>query len=504
MDTCTFPVKLAYGLPDQQTPQILVIDSHRELIYRLTGDHRTIWNAIDGKRSIAHIIQKTGLPLVQVKTALFDLETKGLVQRQIRAEVLLVAAPPAQGLVDNQHPGWPLGILYLAAALEKAGLLVAVLDPTSFEDAVVGLRTSQYQILGISSVTSTFPNAASLAQFSYSQRPAIPIVLGGMHVSARPEQSIEETRVPVTVVTGEAELVAPTIFRNLLEKGIGQSQIVSGQPVDELDSIPWPARHLIDPDNYQGCSILSSRGCIGNCYFCACRGFRTYRSRKVAAVLEEVRYLKEEMGMLDLIFEDDMFPFPPDRVRKICRGIQAIGGIQFGIQARGDMDLSLLPLLAEAGCQIIHFGVETGSPDIFARIGKGRVTLQQYLIAIKTALDCGIKVATSFIIGHPGETLATIEDTRRLALDLVEHGVTVAISTMTPLPRTPLGDSPEKFGLIPRYQRGKENWTERDVDCKGLPDFDLPELSTEQIAEEAHKLVLECADVRKGGDEDGD
>jgi radical SAM superfamily enzyme YgiQ (UPF0313 family) len=362
----------------------------------------------------------------------------------------------------NDYP--PLGLAYLAAVLELAGHQVAIfdfsLDPNaSSADEVRRVRAFDPQLVGITAMTSVYKSALETAILLKAEL-GRPIVIGGPHATMYPERVLAESPVIDYVVRGEGEETIQALAR-ALEGGSRELGAISGltyrlrgeiisnpdRPlISNLDALPFPARHLFDleryglrtPDGQPMVTILSSRGCPYNCSYCF-KGIvgRTYRQRSPDNIIAEIRQIIDRYGIHNFYFIDDLFTIDTRRLNAIAdRIINAALDIRWQCLGRVDrVNAEILKKMYAAGCRQIHFGIESGNQQILERINKG-IKLDQVRQAVRWAQEAGIHVKGYFMLGLPGDTEGTMQQTVDLAVELnLDEAM---FSLTTPFPGTRL------------------------------------------------------------------
>ena len=370
---------------------------------------------------------------------------------------------------------FPLGLGYLGAVLKRAGHTVLFLDPETqglSTDAVKkALREFSPQLAGVSCATPSFPSARKLAGLVREAVPGCPTIVGGVHASAFPRQVLEEAPEFDMACSGEGEYLmldlvnalssSPTYHLPLttLNSIAGLTWRNNGTIVQnptrpwitDMDSIPFPAREMANPDLYRphahnrrgkrATTIISSRGCPFSCVFCASHVAlgRQFRAHSPKYVVDEIEFLNKEMGVDQLIFNDDTFTLDAARVRGICDEILRRGlKVSWFCFARANtVTPELLALMKKAGCFSVGFGVETGDAEILKAIKKNE-TLDDLRNGVGWANDSGIKTQCFFVFGNPGETAETIEKTIKFAIEL--KPTLAFFNMMVPYPGTEMFD----------------------------------------------------------------
>lgn len=389
-------------------------------------------------------------------------------------DVLLFSAPrppwiSPRAFEVSENSGPPLGLLYLAGALEKAGHRVKVVDcyrgGLTPRAAAEQCAVSRPSLVGVSSLTSNIDLALATCRHVKAACPGTITVIGGPHVTSLPAEVLLEPAVDI-IVRGEGEQTLVEIlelrFRDGLEPerlscipGIGfrrGKDVVLTPERDPLnvDQVELPARHLIDLSRYlQVGAVLASRGCPHKCFFCASVGFRNhaFRYRDPRAVVNEMEDMHDRLGIEEFEFVDDALTADTLRVRELCR-LLAPHRFRWGCQAAlKDIVTTpdLIEEMAKAGCKGIFFGVESGNASVLRKV-KG-LDPEIVIQSVRQAQDHGMRVVTSFMIGHPWDTRETIEDTVELMLKFREMGCHTPLSVMVPFPGSPLANDPERFGI---------------------------------------------------------
>lgn len=363
----------------------------------------------------------------------------------------------------------PLSLGYLAAVLRKEGYSVKIIDGLfestlhsySWQDLRENVEKISPTIVGITSMTPTINLAAKTAQIVKEVNPKIITVLGGSHVTALPKKTMLEFTSFDYGIYGEGELSLPKLVESVLARqkpsrikgliyrtgnGVKYSQC---EYIKNLDELPLPARDLFPPlteyrssiANYRrkpATNMITSRGCPFNCAFCSKPIFgRKFRAHSSSRVLFEIEHLIDKYGIKDIQFFDDTFTLDRNRLVEICQGIIDRGlDITWNCMTRVDcVDRETISLMKRAGCYMIAYGIESGSPRILERMGKN-ITKEQVRRAVKAAKENDVEVRGFFMLGFPGETIndirKTIEFAKELNVDMAQFMLT------TPYPGTPL------------------------------------------------------------------
>jgi anaerobic magnesium-protoporphyrin IX monomethyl ester cyclase len=364
----------------------------------------------------------------------------------------------------NDYPA--LGLGYLAAVLERDGHQVRIFDFALYpnaplEEDVQQVCTFDPEMIGITAMSSVYHSAVQTATLlkAYLGRP---IVIGGPHATVYPERVLAESPVIDCVVRGEGEETIGQLARALDGTGgnlaaidgltyRNRSEIVSNPDrplIRDLDSLPFPARHLFDltryglrtPGGQPMVTIMSSRGCPYNCSYCF-KGIvgRTYRQRSPGNIIAELRQVIDQYDIRNFYFIDDLFTIDLRRLNALTEQLVAARlDIRWQCLGRVDrVDAEVLRKMYAAGCRRIHYGIESGNQQILDGVGKG-IKLEQVRQAVRWTQEAGIEVKGYFMLGLPGDTEETLQQTIDLAteLDLDE----TMFSLTTPFPGTRLWD----------------------------------------------------------------
>jgi anaerobic magnesium-protoporphyrin IX monomethyl ester cyclase len=388
----------------------------------------------------------------------------------VKARVALVNPPyPVEA---PQAIFIPLGISYLAAVLEENGYIVDVVDcqtsrpnQKELEDK---FRSLNPDIIGVTSATLTYLPALEILKAAKTALPNCLTMIGGPHVTVMDEQTFTESTNVDIVVRGEGEqtmlelagLVSDGNLKNLSEvAGItfrknGQVFRTPDRPfMQDIDMLPHPAHKHFEVTRYKILGktylpIITSRGCPFQCTFCAAYKMcgRGFRARSPSKVVDELEWLRDTFGAGAFAFYDDTFTFDVNRAVAICDEMKARKlGLPWDCRTRVDkVSKELLTKLRSTDCQLIHFGVESGSQQMLNTMRKG-TTVEQNARAIKWAKEAGISVAISLVIGYPGETPEMLKQT----IDFIYKTKPdyVYMCEAVPYPGTELYDYVKQLGL---------------------------------------------------------
>ncbi len=425
-------------------------------------------------------------------------------------KVLLVNPPYTEFVYKNRKNAAaldaPLSIAYIAAVLEKNKIKVDVLDANAYNLSVnqtaERIAKNKAKIVGITSSTTIMPVTYRLAKKIKRERKDIIIVVGGPHVTFMPAQTFKDCPEIDVIVRGEGEITMLELVKNNGDperiSGVSYKkggEIISNpdrKHIENLDSIPFPARHLLPMHLYRSgspisagegglnyASVITTRGCPNKCTYCSSSHFwgTKLRFRSPENVVDEIEHLVKKYGVKEIFFKDDTFTFSQTRTEKICDLIiKRDLKIKWACYARvNTITARLIKKMKDAGCFALDFGIESGNQKVLDR-AKKNITLKQAESALKIAKLAGIMTYASFMIGLPGDTMETAKQTIDFAIKLNPDVAQFFITT--PFPGTELYEEAIKKEWIAEI----ENWGELDI-SKGV--FRNDKLTNKQI----HVLV---------------
>jgi anaerobic magnesium-protoporphyrin IX monomethyl ester cyclase len=455
--------------------------------------------------------------------------------------ILLINPPqsfyPGSDLVSGNLP---LGLMYLAAVLDKAGYHVEVLDAfiadsssrENGEMIEVGMPLDEIKseiqqrkpdIVGIANpFSSQVDHAVDVAQATKEVDPQILTIVGGPHVTVVPETFLQKANDVDIAVRGEGEYTILDIAKycegtKKLEdiEGIGyrkNGKVVLNPTralINNLDDLPFPAYHLVDMEQYlnpekmeyrsfkpRALAMITSRGCPYNCCFCSVhlhmgKGFRAHSAENVA---KHLKLVVDKYKVKNIFFEDDNLTFDLKRMENICnliveRKIKFRWETPNGIRA-DKLNLNLLKKMKMSGCRSVFFGVESGDQWVSDNIIHKDLDLQKVVEVSKMCKDISLKSGAFYVIGFPGEKKENMRKTVEFGLQLKrDFDVGMHLLIATPSFGTKLYEECLKKGYL----------TEKEVtpralaevrQTKGNPMIETEDFTAEdvkQIAAEAMK-----------------
>jgi radical SAM superfamily enzyme YgiQ (UPF0313 family) len=395
-------------------------------------------------------------------------------------------------VLDGNNVVPPLGLMYIAAVLEKAGHNVQLFDADpEFHDSIIKeIKEFQPGLVGLGFLTVGYQRALHLMQKLKKELPDLIYCLGGVHPTVKPLETINEFGADFIVI-GEGEDTILEVCDKLEKKeslaGVkGVMYRDSGKIIDngrrdlikDLDSIPFPARHLIDMKPYlkppgiirgyaekNQTTVVTSRGCPYKCIYCGSHNIfgRKTRRRSVKNVVDEIDYLHKEYGIKGIYFCDDTFTLRPEWVKEYCEELKRRNlDIKWACQSRVDQtDKDLMALMKKSGLVQLDFGVESGSEKILKVLGKGGHgdRTEQIKHSFKLCRELDIRTLATFIIGNPEETREDIEQTFNVAKEIKADYT--AFYFLTPYPGTDIYDMAIKNSWLDPKIPFSEIWAHR-------------------------------------------
>jgi len=371
----------------------------------------------------------------------------------------------------------PMGLCYIASVLKENHIDVKIFDGT-FDDSdtlIEKMKNYQPDTIGVHSNILTIDDGLSFAEKIKVVFINIPIVFGGPQPTVIPEEILKNENVDIVVV-GEAEITFLDLINNLnnLEKVKGiyykKGKKIVKNPLREfikdLDSLPFPAYDLLNPQYFRSLYkvVIASRGCPFNCSFCQPtlrKLFGNLRLRSPKNVVAEIEFLVKNYHTDYILFHDDTFTFNKKWVIDICKLI-----IERNLKIRwicngrvNTINKEMLEWMKKAGCVLIEFGVESGSELIRNSVLNKNVTNEQIENTFLLCHKVGIKSGAYVMIGSPGETKETLNETVELLKKIRPE--TIIASITTPMHGTYLYDICKEKNLIKA-----EKWSDFDFSEK--------------------------------------
>ncbi|MGD6935317.1 MAG: B12-binding domain-containing radical SAM protein [Candidatus Bathyarchaeia archaeon] len=453
---------------------------------------------------------------------------------------ILLINPPQTFYVGSEPPAGslPLGLMYLAAVLDKAGYQVEILDAfmadcelqKNGDTTTVGMpfsriaqeiRQRKPDIVGVSGpFTSQIGNTLKVTELAKQVKSDILTIVGGPHVSTVPKEFLEEAKSVDIAVIGEGEYTLLEIAQYFEGKkqlpeilGIayrqnGEVKLTPKRPfIENLDELPYPAYHLVNMEYYltnkkigyrsfqnRAISMVTSRGCPFNCCFCAVHLHmgQGFRANSAEYVLKHIQHVIDTYKVQNIFFEDDNLTLDLKRFEAICDGI-----IERKIKIRWEtpngvradrLNMELLKKMKQSGATSIFVGVESGDQEILNKIVCKSLDLNCVVEFAKNAKQIGLKTGAFYIIGFPGEKKENMQRTVDFALKLKrDYDVGMHLFTATPTYGTKLYEQCKKNG----YLQADMSWNSLGSQARHPKGHSL--ISTEDFTSQEVKAIAEAA-----------
>ncbi len=332
----------------------------------------------------------------------------------------------------------PIGMLWIAGTMEKAGYSVRILDLEFGQDNLEqALQEDKPRVVGIAGTSVSRFGAFQIAQLAKQVNPNVVTVYGGSHATFTAQDTMEHVPEIDIIVRGEGEESMLEIMQCLDAKSSEYSKILGisyrdnnlilhneARPrIQDLDGIPTPARHLVDMDQYEmtldllnhkAASIITSRGCPINCSFCSASFMfgRTLTTRSAKNVVDEMEHVLTNYDVKGFKVFDSTFTLLRRHAESICDEIIA-RKLEFPWECEirvNTVDPPLLEKMRKAGCYLVDFGIESASERVLKRMHKN-INLDQVDQVLKWTNDLGISQRAFFTFGHIEETVEDAEIT---------------------------------------------------------------------------------------------
>ncbi|MBI5145285.1 MAG: cobalamin B12-binding domain-containing protein [Candidatus Omnitrophica bacterium] len=392
----------------------------------------------------------------------------------------------------------PLGIAYIASFLKEAGCSVKLVDLMFSTDSLndVGriIRQESPRWIGLSATTVQIKEAFKVAEIAKKIDPDIKVIIGGIHASALPEETISNSNIDI-LVYGEGEFTMLELVRGesidkikgiFYKRGGSIIKNPARQLAQNIDIFPYPLYQDLPIEKYGNehvgtvVGLISTRGCPYQCTYCAAHTIhqRSYRKRSVGNIIGEIEKLKLDYKIKRFTFHDDTFTLDNQRTAEICEAlIKRNLRLEWDCLTRaGHLTKPLLKIMQDSGCRRIQLGIESGDNAVL-RLAKRNETIEDITRAVKWAKEVRMEVIGLFIIGLPYDTKESIRKTidisKRLKLDYAQFSVLV------PLPGSEVWDMAKGKKLLEIVAGGWENFGRyneaniklRDVNSKELTQY---------------------------------
>jgi anaerobic magnesium-protoporphyrin IX monomethyl ester cyclase len=350
--------------------------------------------------------------------------------------------------VDTYSP--PLGILYMAGYLRENNHDPYIFDLEAlkwdFNKLLESALTLHPDVIGITSMTINFMNAHKIGSLMKASFRSVPLIIGGAHLTAAPKETMSKYLEFDYGIYGEGEIT----FLEIVEKfkikdsitnvkGLvwrdRDKKIIINEPrpyIENLDVLPFPAWDLLEnfPERYPhsileskrlpAASIMTSRGCPFHCTFCDNKIFGAkVRHFSSEYTIRMINHLIDNYGIKDLMILDDNFLLNRNKLFDICDTIidSKLDLTWYCMGHANTMTEDRLKKIKKAGCWFIELGIESGNNEMLNKIRKN-TTKKEIANAVRLARQAGLKTKGNFIFGFPGETIKTIEESIKFALEI--------------------------------------------------------------------------------------
>lgn len=396
------------------------------------------------------------------------------------SKCVLLIQPPVSlheiygGLAEAGAETPPLNLLLLAAIIREKGYDPHILDCAArhlgYGDILEFVDTHNPVCVGLTAMTPHIMQAGKVAESIRARFPATLIALGGAHITCVPEATMERFSAIDIGFLGESDHSLPEfldaytqgkdfsgIHGLILRKADRIERTPPRKERVNLDTLPMYAWDILEgfPEQYKtplfaahkipATPILTSRGCPGKCTYCFSGGHKTLAAYSAEKILTMLMHLKNIYGIQEFMIYDDNFVMYKKNLHELLDSLIEVKlNMSWSCNARVDMiDEILLNKMAQAGCWQISYGIETGNDTIMESLQK-KITKDQIQRALLLTKKAGIRTVGYFMIGHFGETQATIEETIQFACSCALDDM--RMSFFTPLPGTAAYPEAHKYG----------------------------------------------------------
>ena len=396
----------------------------------------------------------------------------------------------------------PLSLMTVAAILEGEGVEVQLIDMEaerlSYLQTLEKLKMFSPDLLGFTLTTYSFHSVLKWIK-KFKKDTCLPVMAGGAHVALYPRETMAHKEIDYLII-GEAEIPLPQFIRAFQKNWRNLENIKSiayrdgdrlvldttRQYINNIDATPFPARHLIKNELYSNIltkrknftAMLSARGCPYRCAFCD-QKTPPRRMRSPYNFFSEIKNNYERFGIREFDIYDSTFTADKKRVIEICDLIKTSGlDVSWTVRSRVDsVNKEVLRALKETGCHTIMYGIESSDPGILKRMRKG-ISIDRIKDVIAFTKSIGIETLGFFMMGFPGESHKTIQDTVRFSLELPLDYVQYTV--LVPFPDTEIYEY---------YMQSwsQDYWAEYTVDEKNERKIEL--LGTTVTRQEASRYV---------------
>ncbi|MEU1762948.1 radical SAM protein [Micromonospora sp. NPDC005652] len=357
--------------------------------------------------------------------------------------VVLIRAPEDELHDDRLDP--PLGLIYLACAVEDAGHEVSLVDlcgGRDFSEIPVG------DLYGISAFTTSYHVALKILRFLREREPKAVVIAGGPHVSAVKGKVLSEGFDYAFV--GEAERTLPEAVEPIARRQY-LNRLIEGPEVRPLDSVRFDFGVVDLPsytrtvENRRSATLLSARGCPYKCRFCwTPNNFGAIRFHSTEYLRTQLLVMRDEYGIDAVTFHDDSFLADRARAFEVMDLLADLGFIWRAECNLLHLKPDVCERLVRTGCKHVLVGVETGSVAMLRAMRKPQ---NQSVISegIHNAVAAGLTIRASLLVGFPGETWETVRESVAFLNELPFQEY--SLYNFTPFPGTDPYENPQRYGI---------------------------------------------------------
>lgn len=393
---------------------------------------------------------------------------------------------------ENAFTAEPLGLMYLDSAINKAGFKSKCLDLNFKEDnnKLIDM-IEKTKVFAITCYTDNRENVIQLAEDIKKIRPSSTIILGGHHPTFLAEEMLTNYDIDI-IIRGEGEDTFIEYLKYIqvhgklsVNKIKGLSYKINNEIIHnpdrelifDISKLPWPKRlpnfenrykfyrQYFDlyefnkiPSEFKAAGVITSRGCSYNCIYCSIQKFwkNKVRYREINDVINEIEYLKKEFGINFIFIWDDVFTLNKERVIEFCDLMKKRKlNIMWACITRVDLvNEELIKQMKESGCVLISYGVESANTNVLSKISK-KISKEKVINTIDLTKNYGIDTRISLLVGSPGESQESINETVELVRILKPTAWSVNILRI--YPNTDLCNE-----LIHKGKFNNDYWQQRD------------------------------------------
>ncbi len=340
--------------------------------------------------------------------------------------------PPARFLIDEKvNP--PLGLGYLSSYLKFHGHKDISIYHITDKDSIPKINAD---IIGIGFTTSQFNDAVHIQKELKKSNPNSLFVAGGIHATSKPTECLDAGF--DTVIVGEGEKALLNII-NKYDKGDQVDQVVHGKEIRNIDDIPFPDYAELKMNtykfNFKGknfASMFTSRGCPMRCRYCASPTiWKKVRLNSIDYVKKHIDYLRNNFDVEAIMFQDDVFTMGKKRMQEIGEYLHSISMPYRCLAKASDLDKKTVKTLVDTGCIEVGVGIESGNQKMLDTMNK-KTTVEQNRQALINCKEIGLSIKAFVLLGIPGESKESIEDTINLLEEIPPNDIDVNILVIYP------------------------------------------------------------------------